>query len=468
MDIHLNKSFVVRNIRQMNLFLFISMFIFSLNGCNDDDPIVVNPPVTKDTVQHYGTPFQDVPEIADIVMYEVNIKAFSNAGNLAGVTAGLDSIAALGVNVVWLMPIYPEGELKGVGSPYAVKDYKAVNPNFGTLADLRTLVDKAHNLGMAVILDWVANHTSWDNEWIANDDWYTKDENGNLVSPNGWTDVVDLNYGNQDMRQAMMDAMNYWVYNANIDGFRCDHVDGVPIDFWKEALVNLDTIPGHNLIYFAEGTKAEYYQAGFDINFGWNVYGSLKGIFNENKAANTVFTANASDYSVIPAGKHMLHFTTNHDDNAWDNTPDKIFKTQDGAMAAFVISAYMSGVPMLYNGQEIGYPNQLSFFTRTPINWSVNPEIRQEYKKLISIRRENDALRNGTLKTFPNADVTAFKRISTNGDEVLVLVNVRNKAVVYTLPSDLANTTWINQMTKTEVKLGTEVRLEAFQYLILK
>ncbi|MFA9393028.1 MAG: alpha-amylase family glycosyl hydrolase [Prolixibacteraceae bacterium] len=464
----LNMNLNRKDLFKMNTIILLLSLLFITPACNNDDPIVINPPVNNEKEEQFGVPFNGVPEIADIVMYEVNIKAFSNEGTLAGVSKRLDSIQALGVNVVWLMPIYPIGDLKGVGSPYAVRDYMGVNPDFGSLADLRILVEKAHQLGMAVILDWVANHTSWDNEWVSNDDWYTKDVNGDLVSPNGWTDVIDLNYNSTEMRQAMMDAMNYWVYEANIDGYRCDHVDGVPIDFWKEAIDNLDTIPDHQLIFFAEGTKAEYYQAGFDLNFGWNVYGSLKGVIAENKPATNVYAANASDYAVIPAGKHMLHFITNHDDNAWDDTPDKIFKTQDGAMAVFVISAYMSGVPMLYCGQEIGYPYKLSFFTKTPINWSLNPSITAEYKKILSFRAENEALRKGSLKTYNNADAVVFKRIGENGDEVLVLVNVRNKEVKYSIPSELANSKWSNQLTKEEVQLGSEIQLDAFQYLILK
>jgi len=448
--------------------IILALWLMFTTSCAKDDPIVIKPPVTKDTIQQYGAPYAKIPATSDIVMYEVNIGAFSNEGTLAGVTKRLDSIAALGVNVLWLMPIYPIGELKGVGSPYAVRNYQAVNPEFGSLDDLRTLVEKAHNSGMAVILDWVANHTSWDNDWIVNDGWYTKDANGDIVSSNGWTDVADLNYDNQEMRQAMMDAMNYWVYKANIDGFRCDYADGVPVDFWKKALADLDTIPNHQLIFFSEGTRAENYQAGFDLNFGWNFYGTLKGVIAENKPASNVFTANAKDYSTIPAGKHMLHFITNHDDNAWDDTPDKIFKTQEGAMAAFVISASISGVPLLYNGQEIGYPNKISFFTKTPINWSLNPSLTAEYKKFLGIRAENDAMRSDSLITYNNADVVAFKRISNSGNEVLVLVNVRNKAVTFSLPVELANSNWTDQMSQTKVHLTETIQLDAFQYLILK
>jgi len=193
----------------------------------------------------YGTPFANMPATDDVVMYEVNLRAFSANGNLQGVTSRLDEIKALGVNVIWLMPIHPVGILNGINSPYCVKDYKGVGTEYGTLEDVRTLTTEAHNRGMAVILDWVANHTSWDNPWIQNTDWYTKNNAGNIVHPPGtnWTDVADLNFDNSDMRLAMIDAMQYWILEANIDGFRCDYADGVPFSFWNQAINKLKLNP---------------------------------------------------------------------------------------------------------------------------------------------------------------------------------------------------------------------------------
>ena len=448
--------------------IILALWLMFTTSCAKDDPIVINPPVDKDTIEYYGTPFDKVPETSDIVMYEVNLRSFSNEGTFNGVSRRLDSISALGVNVIWLMPIYPIGKLKGVGSPYAISDYLSVNPEFGTLSDLRALVDKAHELDMAVILDWVANHTAWDHEWILNEGWYTKDDNGNIVSPNGWNDVADLNFGNADMQEAMIEAMKHWVYTANIDGFRCDYTDGVPVDFWKKALDELNKIPDRELIFFAEGTRVQNYQAGFELNFGWNFYGSLKGIFNENKSVSQIYTAHTNDYQPIPAGSHMLHFITNHDDNAWDDTPDKIFQSQEGAMAAFVLSAYVGGVPLIYNGQEIGYPYKLSFFTKTPINWNLNPEIKEVYKKVIAIRNTGEAVKKGALVSYKNSnDVAAFERISGT-EEVLVLVNVRNKTVDYQLPAEIANTNWTNQMNQASLPLETKLQLAPFEFLILK
>ena len=212
------------------------------------------------------------PAIADIVMYEVNVPALTTTHNLQGVTARLDSIEGMGINTIWLMPIFTIGDLNSFGSPYCVKDYTAVNPDLGTLADLQNLVKEAHSRNIAVILDWVANHTAWDNNWINNEGWYSVDGSGNIISPpgTGWNDVADLNFTNTDMRLAMIDAMEYWVAEADIDGFRCDAADYVPFDFWKQALDSLKNNTDKNLILLAEGARADHFTAGFQLNFSWN------------------------------------------------------------------------------------------------------------------------------------------------------------------------------------------------------
>ncbi|MBK7865827.1 MAG: hypothetical protein IPJ75_01870 [Ignavibacteriales bacterium] len=228
--------------KRLFFFLLLSTFLF-VSGCKTEENPVI-PVNNGNEVTQYGVPFADIPETKGIIMYEINLRAFSSQGNFAGIEVRLDSIRALGVNVIWLMPIHPVGKLKSVGqlgSTYSVQDYNAVNSEFGNLEDLRRLVEKAHQKGMAVILDWVANHTAWDNPWIANKSWFTQDGSGNIIIPAGtnWQDVADLNYSSQEMRATMIKAMKYWVLAANIDGFRCDAADMVPQDFWKQALDSL-------------------------------------------------------------------------------------------------------------------------------------------------------------------------------------------------------------------------------------
>ena len=219
--------------------------------------------------------------INEVIMYEANLKVFARTGAFNAISSRLDEIKALGINVLWLMPVYEEGVKDAIGSPYCVKDYKKVNEAYGTLEELKALVKKAHEKDMRVILDWVANHTSWDNAWIQNKSWYTQDAGGNIVSPEGmgWTDVADLDYSNTEMREAMLDAMKYWITEADVDGFRCDHAEGVPDDFWAQAINELKALKGAGLLMLAEGSKSSLYTAGFDIVYGWEFASKLGDVF---------------------------------------------------------------------------------------------------------------------------------------------------------------------------------------------
>lgn len=442
-------------------------------ACNDDTPTPTPTPtpIGYQDPAAYGTPFQNTPATENIVMYEVNLRAFSPA-NFSGVESRLDDIKALGVNVLWLMPITPVGEERSVGqlgSPYSVKNYKETNPEFGTLDDFRSLVDAAHSRGMAVVTDWVANHTAWDNPWIANKSWYTQDANGNIVIPPGtnWNDVADLNYSNSDMRIEMIRAMKFWVLTANIDGFRCDYANGVPFDFWKQAIDTLKNMPNRNLILLAEGDRADHFTAGFQMTYGWDFYGKLKAIFTSNTAASQVFTTSNAEYNSIPNGKEKLRFITNHDETAWDAPPTQIFGGKTGSVAAFVATTFLRGVPLIYSGQEVGVNVNMPFFDRYPINWTMNPQLFQEYKDLMAIYTTSETARVGTTTSYVNFDVIAFKKIK-NGEEMCFLINTRNTAITYTLPNDLQNTTWTNAMNNGSVPLGTDVTLQPYEYLILK
>jgi glycosidase len=457
----------------MKKYLWLLLSFIVIIACNNDNtPLPPTPtPTGYQDPAAYGTPFLSSPATEDVVMYEVNLRAFSPA-NFAGVESRLDSIKALGVNVLWLMPITPVGEERSVGqlgSPYAVKDYKAVNPEFGTLADFRSLVDAAHSRGMAVVTDWVANHTAWDNSWINNKIWYTQDAAGNIVIPPGtnWNDVADLNYTNSDMRIEMIRAMKWWILTANIDGFRCDYADGVPYDFWKQAIDTLKNMPNRNLILLAEGNRADHYTAGFQMTYGWDFYGKIKSIFANNVVASQLFTTNNSEYAGVANGGQKLRFTTNHDETAWDAPPTQIFGGQDGSVAAFVATAFLKGVPLIYTGQEVGVNVPMPFFSRYLIDWSINANLFQEYKDLMAIYTASETARTGTTTTYVNNDIMTFKK-SKNGVEMSFLINTRNTAVTYTLPNDLQNTTWTNAMTNVTVQLGTTLTLQPHKYFILK
>lgn len=449
-------------------FLFPYFVILAcLWSCKEDRPKIIKDQDPVNTnYEQYRSPFAAVPEIDDIIMYEVNLRAFSQDGDLQGVIDRLDHIQSLGVNVLWLMPIHPIGELNSVNSPYSVRDHKAVSSEYGNLTDLRNLTDQAHARGMAVILDWVANHTAWDNAWITNKDWYTQDGAGNIIHPPGtnWQDVADLNFSNTDMRAAMVDAMLYWIYEANIDGFRCDYADGVPFDFWQNTWQALDTIQNREFILFAEGARSNHFSAGFDLNFGWESYDAVKDVFN-GQSASKLFTANSNEYNVAGPNQHWVRFTTNHDESAWDATPISLFNGVDGALAASVATIFIGGVPLIYSSQEVGTSGNVPFFWNSTINWSGNPEMLDSYKKILNFYYSSDEAKQGALTYYPHNDIVSFTK-DLGDNELCVLVNVRNSTKTYSLPEVLSGS-WTNQMNLESITLDTEIELEPYEFLIL-
>jgi len=453
-------------------FLLILLFLLACSKKQATTVVVpVTPAVTDTTPSQYGTPFGDVPDRQDAVIYQVNMRAFSSQANFQGVIARLDSIKALGVNVIYLMPIYPVGKVKTVNSPYCVKDYTAVNTEFGTLADLRSLVDGAHGRNMSVIIDWVANHTSWDNGWItSHKDWYLQDGSGNVVSPpgKGWNDVAQLDFTKAAMRLKMIWDMKYWVLAANVDGFRCDYADGPPLDFWTQAIDTLRHISTHKLLILAEGSRSANFLAGFDYNFGFGYYGLLKSIYSSNVSALQINNMNITEYANASDGQQVVRYTSNHDVNGSDGTPLELFGGRTGSMAAFVVTACMKGVPMVYNGQEVGTPYRIVFpFTGAKINWTLNPDIMAEYKKILLFRSSSAALRRGQLSSLGDADICTFTK-ELAGEKVLVVANLRNHVVNFALPLQLQNTTWTNALTGDSIRMNTQLVLQSYSYLIAK
>lgn len=448
------------------IFLFLSAF-----GCKEADPAPDTQDPNQDeqpTYSQYSTPFANVPATEDIVMYEVNLRAFSPGGDLQGVIDKLDHLQSLGVNVVWLMPVHPVGEVNSVNSPYSVKEYKEVSAEYGSLEDLRTLTEECHKRNMAVIMDWVANHTAWDHDWITNEDWYTQDASGDIVHPPGtnWQDVADLDFTNSEMRLAMIDAMKYWVLEANVDGYRCDYADGIPFDFWEQAIDTLTAIPGRDLVLLAEGTRNNHFAAGFDLTYGWDFYGALINVFN-GASANKLYEVHKQVYSSIPDGKHRLRFTTNHDESAWEQTPMVFFNGKEGALTASVLAVYMGGVPLLYTGQEVGRRENVPFFSNSTINWNENPDMLQEYQALLQFYKQSEAAKKGSTTFYSNADVVSFKKTGNN-EELVIIANIRDEQVNFTLPDRLQNTQWQDALSGNEVMLETSIPLDKYQYFILQ
>ena len=408
-----------------------------------------------------------LPEVDDVVMYQVNPRVFAPSQSLKAVTARIDSIAALGVNVMWVMPIYPIGEEKTKNSPYSIKDYKAVAPEFGTVDDLRQLIDTCHSRGIALILDWVANHTAWDNPWVAqHPDWYTRDSLGNIIYPPGtdWTDVADLNYDNAEMRKAMVDAMKFWVAEVGVDGFRCDVADAVPADFWQAAIDTLRAVAKpKRLLMLAEGNSPENFTAGFDMNYAWDFKNAVIEVFTKGAPATQLVECDKKEYEKIPAGKVKLRFTTNHDEST-KSTPAGQFGPR-GQMAALVATTFLHGGALIYGSQEVAYPEPINFFKYVPVDWMANPDIYREHQQLLAIYNAESGLRHGEPSSFATPDVLLF---SKGSGVYVVAVNVRDREVDVELPEVLRNRERINLLDSTQIDTAGKIHLTPYQYLILK
>ncbi len=452
------------------LFTICSLTVMTSCGSDDEGTTVNNP-----SYEQYGVPFTNMPNKEDAIIYQVNLRAFSESGDINGVRQRLSHIQELGANVIYLMPIYPVGQLNSVGelgSPYSVKDYKSVSTEFGTLEDLRALVDEAHAMNMAVILDWVANHTSWDNAWISeHPEWYQQNENGEIIAPpgTGWNDVAQLNFDNVELRKAMIDAMSYWVFNANIDGFRCDFADGVQQSFWSEAISTLKSIKNQKMLFLAEGTRRNHFEVGFDYTFGFNYFDALKKVFSEGKPATYIQDSNAIEYNNnYDNSNRIVRYTSNHDVNITDGTPLELFGGKPGSLATFVVAAYMKSVPMIYNGQEIGYNQRIPFFNHTPIDWSTaDADVFEAYKQIVAFRKSSEAIKTGTYNGYSSAAVSAFTMESPS-EKVFVMSNLTNSNAAYIVPTTLASGTWTNAFTGENVSLNGTLTLSPYQYMVLK
>ena len=366
--------------------------------------------------------------LRDAVVYEVFPRAFSPQGNFKGVTAQLDRLEELGVTVLWLMPIHPMGKLKAkgtLGSPYAVRDYDAIDPAYGTPAEFKQLVAAAHQRKMKVFIDIVANHTAWDSVLIEkHPDWYTHDATGAIVPPNpDWVDVADLDYRNAALREYMRGMFVRWLREYGIDGFRCDYASGVPTDFWEAVRPELDRVrPG--LAFLAEADDPALLRNAFDIDYAWDFYHVVAEALAGKAPASQIRTTWESAAAKYPRGALRLRFSDNHDQLRTTG--------QAGLPAALAASALMftlDGVPLLYNGMEVGDTTESAapaLFERTPIQWEMRerrPQVEAMYRSLAALRRAHPAFTRGTVRWLRNADeqrVVSFERAA--GDESLVVV----------------------------------------------
>ncbi|WP_428236732.1 alpha-amylase family glycosyl hydrolase [Gracilimonas sp.] len=363
-------------------------------------------------------------------IYEINVRQYSEEGTFEAVRKDLPRIREMGVRILWLMPIHPIGEKnrKGpLGSYYSVKDYKDVNPNFGTKADFARFVDEAHQLGFKVIIDWVANHTAWDNPWTENPEWYELNEEGNFMPPRGtdWSDVIQLDYENEEMRAAMTDALEYWVREFDIDGYRCDVAGMVPTDFWKEAIDSLNTIKP--VFMLAEDGEPELVKEAFHMNYAWQYAHTIREIAAGHQTFQDLDSLMQASEANFPSSSYRMYFTSNHDENSWNGTDPQMYGDNFENFA--VLSATIDGMPLIYNGQESGLDKQLEFFEKDPIEWK-EYKYQDFYTTLVGLKRDTPALWNGDFGgdlefiRVPEGSegVLAYKR-QKNESEVVVVLN---------------------------------------------
>ena len=406
------------------LLLFLLFFI----SCNDQKELSTN---------------FNINQIKDGVIYEANIRQYSESGKFQDFTKDIYKLKNLGVKIIWLMPIHPISKTnrKGtLGSYYSISDYKAVNPEFGNKDDLDKLIKEAHKHDMLVILDWVANHTGWDHKWIKNKpDYYTKNENGEITDPInpstgeswGWTDVADLNFDNMEMQNEMIEAMEYWVKEHDIDGYRLDAAHSCPASFWKKSIERLKKIK--NVLMLAESDG--YHTGGFelielfDMSYNWSGHHVLNKIYkkeNNSEDLKININRNLNDYS----SKHVLmNFTSNHDENTWAGT---VFdRYGDGAKTFAALTYFLPGIPLIYNGQEYGLNKRLEFFEKDFIA-KKQSDFYEFYSNLNSLKKENNILDIDSEIKFEiietnNKNLICYKR-TKNNDSMYFVANLSEES----------------------------------------
>ncbi len=378
-------------------------------------------------------------------IYEVNVRQYTPEGTFAAFGEHLPRLKEMGVDIIWLMPIHPISKKKrkgSLGSYYAVADYKGINPEFGNEKDLRKLIKQVHQADMKIIIDWVANHTGWDNAMIKeHKDWYTKDKKGKMQPPvEDWSDVADLDFEKKELQKYMIDAMSYWVKEFAIDGFRCDVAGMVPTEFWNNARQSLDKIKP--VFMLAEAEEPALHQRAFDMSYAWEFHHLMNAIAKGEKSTRDLddyFLRASKDYD---KNDYRMNFTTNHDENSWNGTTAE--RMGDAHKAFAVLSFTAPGMPLIYSGQETGLDKRLRFFDKDTIEWKQDHEMMKFYTQLLRLKRINPALWNGEhggnmarIKTG-NPNVYAFVRkkdVEGRTNHVMVVLNLSKEKQSINMPS---------------------------------
>jgi glycosidase len=397
------------------LIIFISVCLFS---CSQKLTPIAN-------IGAAATSFSHPSWTEQSNIYEVNVRQYSPEGTFKAFEKSLPRLQQMGVKILWFMPINPIG-IEGrkmtssdLGSYYAVMNYKEVNPEFGTMQDWKELVKDAHSKGFKVIIDWVPNHTSPDNPWITeHPDFYKRDANGNTVYDNDYTDTRNLNYENKELQDSMISAMKFWITNTDIDGFRCDHVDPMPVEFWKKCITELRKVK--DVFMLAESEKPEFHYAGFDATYAWNIMWTTVDVAQGEKNLLQLDSVLNQNFTTFPVNAERMYFTTNHDENSWNGTEFEKYGDAYKAFAVLTQTMYES-VPLIYSGQEVPNKKRLKFFVRDPIVWD-KYEMAPFYSKLLHLRENNEALA---------ADAAYKKVVSCNDDAIFSYIRQKGNHKIF-------------------------------------
>ncbi|AWI27297.1 alpha-amlyase [Flavobacterium pallidum] len=409
-------------------------------------------------------------------IYEVNIRQYTREGTFKAFESHLPRLKAMGIDIIWLMPIHPIGveKRKGtLGSEYSVRDYFGVNPEFGTEADFKHLVDKIHAMGMHIIIDWVANHSAWDNPLAKeHPDWYSKTPEGHFQPTPwyDWDDVIDFDYEKPELRKYMTGALVYWVKNFNIDGYRCDTAGFVPTDFWDNARAELDAVKP--VFMLAEWESRDLHKKAFDMTYSWTLFEKMTAVTKDKKSMAGLVEYMAHDVSTFPRNGYRMLFTDNHDMNSWNGNMVANFGA--GLKASMVLCTLINGMPLVYGGQEAGLARSLKFFDKDEIDWSEFP-YAPLYTTLFGLKHQNHALWNGNsggvmVRIFNDKpdQVISFSR-ANDGDQVIAIVNYSDKPATVTLDSKYQKGNYTELFTNKETSIqGDDIfELDPWTYQVL-
>ncbi len=406
-------------------------------------------------------------------IYEVNIRQYTAEGTFEAFEKHLSRLKNMGVEILWLIPVTPisiEKRLGSLGSYYACSSYVEINPEFGTKKDLKSLIDAAHKLDLKIIIDWVANHTGWDHEWtVEHPEWYKKDDEGNFTETHGWKDVIDLNYNVAELRTAMIEAMMYWIKEFDIDGFRCDMADLVPLDFWNEARMKCDAVKP--LFWLAECEDINYHEV-FDVSYAWEWMHVSEKYMKNTALLNDVKNV-LGKYLQYPEGAQKLYFTSNHDENSWNGTEYEKYGNAAKAFAVFTFT--WPGTALIYSGQELPNLKRLSFFDKDEIDWQMHqPMLNEFYKKLLSLKNANTSIQiKPVVNIFPTEfdDKILAYLCLTESNKILILINFSNQdKLKFTISDKNLEGTFKNVFSEIEYSFNSTClfELQQWEYIIYK